>query len=126
MNSPRSARIRLDTSITIVIVTVVLCSTALLFGFFMWPTPYEYKIYDDTKLRFGMTKAEIVEIFGEPDDYYNLPANEFARYWGESTSHRFVYQYAPFGAHDQQRGHVTKYRLSVCFMIEVDVQDKLY
>lgn len=34
---------RLDRNITIVVVTAILCITALLWGLFIWPTPYTYE-----------------------------------------------------------------------------------
>ena len=60
MNSPDTPRFRLDKHITIVIVTSVVCVTALIWGIFIWPTPYRFEKV--TRPWYTGTKEEIYRI----------------------------------------------------------------
>lgn len=60
--------------------------------------------YRDAQLTVGMTIAEIKQQFGEPDSFIAPDGNEQ------------MLRYGAFGAHDQKRGHVTRYRLSLTFV----------
>lgn len=73
-----------------------------------------YAQYRDAQLKRGMKIADIKQQFGEPDSF---------REWDSSSTqsavhpyHREELNYGAFGTHDQKKGHVTKYRLSMTFV----------
>ena len=86
-----------------------------------------YAKYRDAQLKRGMKIADIKQQFGEPDS--------FAEWWNktpdlyrgfqpsfsskQSLEHPYQVEeldYGAFGAHDQKKGHITKYRLSMSFV----------
>ena len=89
--------------------------------------------YRDAQLVVGLTVEEIDSRFGEPDsfsDYWNSdgsryfvsdtevgPASAYSKDNIKTHTHHIQHlRYGAFGAHDQQRGHVTKHRLSLFFV----------
>ena len=88
-----------------------------------------YAKYRDVQLKRGMKIADIKQRFGEPDSFREWdssstqsavhpyqPFDSSITFAPATTTHGEVLKYGAFGAHDQKRGHVTKYRLSMTFV----------
>ena len=98
------------------------------------PKPDPYAKYRDVQLKRGMKIADIKQQFGEPDRYLDWWSdtpddNESSRYGishpsnkssdepsSETPYHVEELGYGAFGAHSQDRGHITKHRLSMWFV----------
>ena len=93
-----------------------------------------YAQYRDAQLKRGMKIADIKQQFGEPDsfrEWWNKTPDlsngfhDLSRGFQPSFSskqslehpyHVEELDYGAFGAHDQKKGHITKYRLSMSFV----------
>jgi hypothetical protein len=54
------SQLRIDKYITIIVALAILCTTALIWGVFIWPTPYQYEKV--TRPWYTGTKQEIYRI----------------------------------------------------------------
>jgi len=77
------------------------------------------------EVNYGMSKEQIRDMLGQPDDIEIVPPGESATYFDEDddSTRREVWGYGPFGAYRQSSSgsrnfasHITKYRLLVMFV----------
>jgi hypothetical protein len=75
------------------------------------------------EINYNMSKEQIRDMLGQPDDIHILRPGREAPIWAfdedDHSTRREVWNYGPFGAYRQDygyTGHYTRYRLQVMFV----------